>query len=96
MGNYDEETYPAALVTNTEDILELGKIGQKALIDRDKNMKATEGWETYISYVGRNDRIETRHILIPSDIDRDLMDRLLADPAFREDLYPGLGADLDL
>ena len=96
MGNYDEETYPAALVTNTKDILELGKIGQKALIDRDKNMKATEGWETYISYVGRNDRIETRHILIPLDIDRDLMDRLLADPAFREDLYPGLGAELDL
>jgi ABC-2 type transport system permease protein len=93
METYDEETYPAVLVTNTEDILELGRIGQKALIDRDKNMAQTEGWETYISYVGNNDRIETRHILIPADIDRDLMDRLLKDPAFREDLYPGLGAD---
>ena len=93
MEDYDEKTYPAALVTNTEDILKLGRIGQQALIDRDKNMKATEGWEMYLSYINKKDGIETRHILIPSDIDRDLMDRLLSDPAFQEDLYPGLGAD---
>lgn len=96
METYDEETYPAALVTNTENILELGRIGQQAMIDRDKNGSGTEGWEMYLSYVSRKDRIETRHILIPSDIDRDLMDSLLSDPAFQEDLYPGLGADLGL
>ena len=93
---YDEETYTAALVTDTEDILELGRTGQKALIDRDKNMVQTDGWEMYISYIGKNNRIETRHILVPTDIDRELMNRLFADPAFREDLFPGLGADLSL
>ena len=92
--NYDPDTYPVPLITDKR-ALELARISQEARVRKEHREENENGWDAYVSYIGKNGKIRTRAVWIPENADRELMDSLLADPAFRRQLYPALDLDRD-
>ncbi len=93
---YDPATYPVPLVTDLQTGRELARISQENQVRAAKGAGTLGGWSADLSYIGKNGRIDTRRVLIPKDIDKDLMDTLFQDRAFRRQIYPALDMDTAL